>query len=156
MVCQAIEINSETSIYPAIAQKGHVMCQPHVILVALAALRIFTESFEPATPLVRSLQQENQPNAEAKAIAALRATEPFIKVDATNPEQPVVAIHFRPNYGTVTDDDLVHLKAFTHLRSVKLPNKRSVTDAGLAHLTGLSHLVELNVNGTRVTPAGVV
>jgi hypothetical protein len=68
----------------------------------------------------------------------------------------VVSIQFRPNAGKVSDDDLVHLKAFPTLRCVELPNKSQITDAGLAHLAGLDQLEELNLNGTKVSAAGVL
>ena len=56
----------------------------------------------------------------------------------------------------MTDDDLVHLKAFPHLRCVELPNKSRITDAGLAHLAALDELEELDLNGTGVSADGVV
>jgi Leucine-rich repeat (LRR) protein len=94
--------------------------------------------------------------AQRRALAALRQADPIVKVDEAKPEKPAVSIQFRPNYGKVSDDDLVHLKAFPSLRCVELPNKPAVTDAGLAHLAALHQLEELNLNGTNVTAAGVV
>jgi len=93
---------------------------------------------------------------QRRALAALREADPIVKVDEGRPGKPVVSIQFRPNYGKVSDDDLVHLKAFPSLRCVELPNKSEITDAGLAHLTALDKLEELNLNGTKVTAEGVV
>jgi len=98
----------------------------------------------------------NDPEAVRKALAALRDADPLVKVDEAKPGKPVVAVHFRPNYGKVRDDDLVRLKAFPNLRSVELPNKQFVTDAGLAHLAAHNQLEELCLNGTKVSAAGVV
>src|SRR6478672_8821722 len=98
----------------------------------------------------------DDPEAVRKALAALRDADPVVKIDEDQPGKPVVAVHFRPNYGKVTDDDLVHLKAFPNVRSVELPNKQFVTDAGLAHLAGLDQLEELCLNGTKVSAEGVV
>jgi hypothetical protein len=95
-------------------------------------------------------------DAQRQALAALRELDPIIKVDETEPGKPVASIQFRPNAGTVTDDDLVHLKPFPGLRCVELPNKSKVTDAGLKHLAGLDQLDELNLNGTKVSAAAVV
>src|SRR5262245_22608460 len=94
--------------------------------------------------------------AERTAIEALRELKPVVKVDETKPGQPVVAVHFLPNFGKVTDDHLAHLKAFAHLRSVEIPNKPFVTDAGLAHLAELEELEEVVLNGTGVTAEAVV
>jgi hypothetical protein len=96
------------------------------------------------------------PEAQGEALAALREIEPVVTFDETRPGKPVVGIQFRPNFGKVTDDDLVHLKAFPHLRAVDLTNKQWVTDAGLAHLAGLTELDDLRLNGTKVTAAAVV
>jgi hypothetical protein len=94
-------------------------------------------------------------DAERRALAALREFNPVVQVDETRPGKPVVSLRFRPNFGAVADADLVHLKAFPGLRCVELPNKTKVTDAGLAHLAALDRLDELNLNGTRVSAAGV-
>jgi hypothetical protein len=98
----------------------------------------------------------DDPESERRALAALRAIDPIVTFDETRPGKPVVAIQFRPNAGKVTDDDLVHVRAFPNVRSVDLSNKQWVTDAGLAHLAGLTRLEELCLNGTKVTAAGVV
>jgi Leucine-rich repeat (LRR) protein len=95
-------------------------------------------------------------DAQRRALAALRELDPIVKVAQTEPCKPVVSIQFRPNAGNVTDDHLVHLKAFPALRCVELPNKSKVTDAGLTHLAALDQLDELNLNGTKVSAAGVV
>jgi hypothetical protein len=95
-------------------------------------------------------------DAQRRALAALRELDPIIKVDETEPGKPVVSIQFRPNAGTVTDDHLVHLKAFPGLRCMELPNKSKVTDAGLMHLAALDQLDELNLNGTKVSAEGIV
>jgi len=98
----------------------------------------------------------SDPESERKALAALREIDPIVKFDETKPGRFVVAVQFRPNAGKVTDDDLVHLRAFPNLRSVDLTNKQLITDAGLAHLAGLTQLEELCLNGTKVTAAAVV
>src|SRR5262245_22196576 len=90
------------------------------------------------------------------ALAALNEADPLVKLDLIRPERPVVALHFRPNYGPVRDGDLAHLAAFPHLKSVELPNKSRITDAGLAHMEVLRELEEIDLNGTKVTPAAVV
>ena len=95
-------------------------------------------------------------DAQRRALAALRELDPIVKVDETESGKPVVSIQFRPNAGAVTDDDLVHLKAFPSLQCVELPNKSKVTDAGLTHLAALDQLEQLNLNGTKVSAAGVV
>jgi hypothetical protein len=98
----------------------------------------------------------DEPVAARKALAALRELEPVVKVDEAKPDKPVVAVHFLPNFGKVTDDHLAHLKAFPHLRSVEVANKPFVTDAGLAHLAALDQLEGLVLNGTGVTAEAVV
>jgi endonuclease YncB( thermonuclease family)/Leucine-rich repeat (LRR) protein len=90
------------------------------------------------------------------ALAALSGADPLVKLDLTRPGRPVVALHFRPNYGPMRDEDLAHLAAFPRLKSVELPNKSRITDAGLAHLAALRELEEIDLNGTKVTPAAVV
>jgi endonuclease YncB( thermonuclease family) len=95
--------------------------------------------------------------SQRTAISALQGFEPIVTVDQTKPGKPVIAIQFRANTpAKVTDDDLVHLKSFYNLRSVDVPSSPKVTDAGLEHLVDHRQLVELNVNWTGVTPAGVV
>ena len=94
--------------------------------------------------------------SERQALVALEAYAPAIELDESKPGKPVIAVRFRPNAGRVTDDDLVHLKAFPNLRSVELPNKSLITDLGLSHLGGLARLEELNLNGTKVSAAAVV
>jgi hypothetical protein len=89
-------------------------------------------------------------------VTALQRFEPIITYDETRPGRPVIAIQFRPNtLAKVTDDDLAHLKSFPNLRSLDLPSHSTVTDAGLENLQEIAQLVELNVNWTKVTPAGV-
>jgi endonuclease YncB( thermonuclease family) len=94
--------------------------------------------------------------SERRALAALQAFNPVVKVDETRPGQPVVAVQFRPNVPEkAADADLAHLGRFPHLRVVEL-SSQPITDAGLAHLAGLPQLEELNLNWTRVTAAGVI
>jgi endonuclease YncB( thermonuclease family) len=94
---------------------------------------------------------------QRKAVAALQRLEPAITYDESKPGRPVIAVRFPPNtLAKVTDDDLLHLKAFSNLRSLDVPSSPKITDAGLEHLAGLRPLVELNVNWTRVSAAGVV
>ena len=45
---------------------------------------------------------------------------------------------------------------FPKLRTVELPNELGGTDAGLAHLVALERLEAFNLNGTKVTAAGIV
>src|SRR5262245_22702183 len=98
----------------------------------------------------------DEPEAQPRALAALLELKPVVKVDEDKPGKPVVAVHFLPNFGKVTDDHLAHLKAFPHLRSVEIPNKPFVTDVGLAHLAELKELEEVVLNGTGVTAEAVV
>jgi endonuclease YncB( thermonuclease family) len=91
--------------------------------------------------------------AERKALAALQEFEPRITVDRKKPGKPVVAIAFRANLGKVTDNDLVHLKAFPDLRTVELPSK-PITDAGLEQLAALPRLEELDLAWSKVTAGG--
>ena len=58
------------------------------------------------------------------------------------------------NKPKITDEGLVHLKAFTRLQTLNL-NGTKVTDVGLEHLKGLSSLVTLNIRNTQVTDEGV-
>jgi hypothetical protein len=67
--------------------------------------------------------QAGDAETKRRALAALRKADPIVKVDEDRPEKPVVSVQFRPNYAKVSDDDLVHLKAFPSLRCVELPNK---------------------------------
>src|SRR5262245_6318353 len=106
--------------------------------------------------LCDATMRADEPVAARKALAALRELEPVVKVDDARPDKPVVAVHFLPNFGKVTDDHLAHLKAFPHVRSVEVANKPFVTDAGLAHLAELGQLEELVLNGTGVTAEAVV
>src|SRR5205085_891007 len=96
------------------------------------------------------------PQAERVALAALAELKPIVKRDNSLPDKPVVAVHFLPNFGKVTDEHLAQLAAFPQLRSVEIANKRFVTDAGLEHLAGLEQLDELVLNGTAVTAKSLV
>jgi endonuclease YncB( thermonuclease family) len=96
------------------------------------------------------------PAVVRQALAALRDLEPTVRVDETLPGKPVVAMHFLPNFGRVTDDHLAHLRAFPHLRSVAIPNKPFVTDAGIVHLADLDQLEDVVLNGTAVTAEAAV
>src|SRR5262245_27772972 len=96
------------------------------------------------------------PEAERRALEALREADPIVKCDETKPDKPVVSIRFRPNYGPISDNDLIQLKAFPKLRELHILNKPKVTDEGLAHLSGLEHLEVLCVNYTKVSAAGAV
>src|SRR5262245_32143970 len=91
------------------------------------------------------------PEAERRALEALRKADTIVKYDETKPDKPVVSIRFRPNYGPVSDNDLIHVKAFPNLRELCIINKPKVTDEGLAHLSGLEHLEVLCVNYTKVS-----
>jgi endonuclease YncB( thermonuclease family) len=95
--------------------------------------------------------------SQRKAVAALQHLKPVITYDETKPGKPVIAIGFRPNTNDkVTDDDLAQLKSFPNLRSLDLPSSSQVTVAGLSQLAELRSLVELNVNWTKASAAGVV
>jgi WD40 repeat protein len=101
--------------------------------------------------------ETGETESQRQAVAALRRLDPVITYDETKPGKPVIAVRFRPNtLAKVTDDDMVHLKSFYNLRSVDVPSSPKVTDAGLEHLADLRPLVELNVNWTQVSAAGVV
>ena len=54
----------------------------------------------------------------------------------------------------VTDADLEHLEALSHLDDLSL-NNTEVTDVGLKHLEGLSYLTMLTLDKTRITDAGL-
>ena len=56
----------------------------------------------------------------------------------------------------ITDADLVHLKGFAKLQTLRLNANENITDAGLVHLKGLTGLQELCVSSTKVTDAGLV
>jgi hypothetical protein len=116
------------------------------------------ELFRGEWEAVRDTPPEPKPDSESerKVLDALRELDPIIKRDDAQPEKPVVAVQFRPNYGKVTDNDLAHLKALPCLRLVDVTNKQWVTDAGLAHLESLTELEDLRLNGAKVTPAAVV
>jgi endonuclease YncB( thermonuclease family) len=101
--------------------------------------------------------EPGETTAQREALAALKAFDPIVTFDESKPGRPVVAIRFRPNtVEKVGDDDLARLKSFPNLRSLDVPSNPKVTDAGLEHLVRLNRLVELNLNGTGVTAAGVV
>jgi hypothetical protein len=90
-------------------------------------------------------------------VAALQRFHPEITHDETKPGKPVIAVQFHANASEKPEDgDLIHLRTFSNLRSLDLPSCSRVTDAGLEHLAELRPLVELNVNWTNVTPAGVI
>jgi endonuclease YncB( thermonuclease family) len=98
----------------------------------------------------------SETESQRMALAALQPIGPVITYDATKPGKPVIALAFRPNTpAKVTDGDLARLKSFPNLRSLDVPSTSTITDAALEHLAELTHLVELNVNWTKVTPAGV-
>jgi endonuclease YncB( thermonuclease family) len=93
---------------------------------------------------------------QRKAVAVLQRLDPLLTYDTTKPGRPVIAARFPPNaLVKVTDDDLAHLRWFSNLRSLDVPSSPRVTDAGLVHLVDLRQVMELNVNWTRVSAAGV-
>jgi hypothetical protein len=55
----------------------------------------------------------------------------------------------------VTDSSLLHVGKLTRLESLWLTSNPNVTDAGLQHFKNLAHLKYLQVQGTKVTAAGV-
>jgi endonuclease YncB( thermonuclease family) len=99
---------------------------------------------------------QERSKSEEHVIGLLRDAEPLIFRDESLPGKPVIAVRFRPNFGTVTDQDVVHLRAFSQLRVLELANKRLVTDAGLDQLAWLGGIEEISLNSTSVTPAGVI
>jgi hypothetical protein len=98
----------------------------------------------------------DDPDAQRRALAALKDADPIVTFDESQPNGPVVGLQFRPNYGPVTDNDLKRLQALPQLRCIELPNKSRITDAGLAHLDSLERIEELNLSRTGVTAAAVV
>ena len=54
----------------------------------------------------------------------------------------------------ITDEGLVHLRAFPRLQTLNLGGTK-VTDAGLEYLKGLGSLETLNIRNTQVTDEGV-
>jgi endonuclease YncB( thermonuclease family) len=102
-------------------------------------------------------EEPAETESERRPLAALRRFDPVVTHDETRRGRPVINIQFRANtLDKVADDDLVHLKSFFNLRSLDVPSAPKVTDAGLEHLKGLRPLMELNVNWTKVSAAGVV
>jgi endonuclease YncB( thermonuclease family) len=101
--------------------------------------------------------EPGETNAQRQALSALHVFDPIVSLDESKPGRPVVAVQFRPNtLQKVGDDDLAQLAGFWNLRSLDLPSASKVTDAGLKHLAGLGRMVELNVNWTGVSAAGVI
>jgi endonuclease YncB( thermonuclease family) len=101
--------------------------------------------------------EPGETRVQSEALRALRRFDAVVAYDESKPGRPVVAIRFRPGATEkVGDDDLARLKAFPNLRALDVPSATTVTDAGLRHLGGHRRLVELNVDGTGVTAAGVV
>jgi len=100
--------------------------------------------------------EPEETESERAPLAALQTLAPKVGYDESKAGKPVISLHFRPNADRKPqDDDLRHLSSFYNLRSLDLPSASSVSDAGLAHLMDLRELVELNVNWTNVTAAGV-
>lgn len=59
-----------------------------------------------------------------------------------------------PAFVTATDDDLLCLRPFVHLKHLDLRRTR-VTDAGLRHLLGFDELEDLRLSNTAVTDRGL-
>lgn len=110
------------------------------------------------------------------AITEIRKLGGKLVVDSKNPDKPIIAVNLQKT--KVTDDQLVKLKLFTHLKHLclyhtqitdkglihlkELKNlntliidKTSISDAGLLHLMGFINLKQINLRDTKVTPAGV-
>ncbi len=78
---------------------------------------------------------------EDEAIAAItKRRGGSVEVDENTPGRPVVGVIVSPYAG---DADLVCLKAFPHLRRLKLPPE--MTDVGLKEVAGLKELEELEL-----------
>jgi hypothetical protein len=95
----------------------------------------------------------NFPPNEAKAIAEIRRLGGSVTARNNSPGGPIVGVFLLGS--RVTDAELVQLKVFTQLQSLRLWGTQ-VTDAGLAYLKGLTQLRGLDLTGTRVTDAGLV
>jgi endonuclease YncB( thermonuclease family) len=93
---------------------------------------------------------------QGKALAALRKFDAIVRVEERSLDRPITAIEFRPNVATKPrDGDLALLESFPRLHSVAFPSN-PITDAGLEHLHKLADLEEVNLNWSKVTPAGVL
>jgi WD40 repeat protein len=105
----------------------------------------------------KRLPGEPQDSSRAgKALAALREFDAIVRVDEKIPDRPIVAVEFRPNVMKKPNDGhLALLENFPHLRSVGF-SSNPITDAGLEHLGRLTELEEVNLNWSKVTPAGVL
>ena len=78
-----------------------------------------------------------------------------IERDGPDSDGPIVALDFELNHTSLLDAALELFEGLTELRRLSLKNNSAISDAGLVHLRGLNKLAELDVRGTRVTPAGV-
>ena len=96
--------------------------------------------------------------AEVAALEALKKFDVFHHCDDKQPGQPVVELTLsrlikdRPS---LTDADLVHLKAFPNLRVLRL-STTPIDGSGLVHLRGLDELQELGLGFTNITDVNLV
>ena len=101
---------------------------------------------------------------ERRAVAEIQNLGGFIKYGQP-PEFRVISVEFIAigevingkaviDEPKITDEGLVHLRAFPRLQTLNLGGTK-VTDAGLEYLKGLGSLETLNIRNTQVTDKGV-
>ena len=102
-------------------------------------------------PFVYKRHQVLKYQAAIKAVTDLGAEIDYEDESLTaNTARKVIGIRFQ----FVSDDDLVHLKNFPYLRSVRL-DETSVSDQGLAYLTGCPNIKLLTLYQTQITDDGL-
>lgn len=102
-------------------------------------------------PFVYKRHQVLKYQAAIKAVTDLGAQISYEDGQlAANTDRKVIGISFQ----FVSDDDLVHLKNFPHLRIVWL-DETSVSDEGLAYLTGCQNIKLLTLYQTQITDDGL-
>ena len=104
---------------------------------------------QPAKPTTK-----DDPNAaQNAAVAAITRLGGLITFDTKSPDRSATDVRlFGP---TITDAQLVHLRALTSLQTLYLTETK-VTGAGLVHLKGLTNLKVLRLDRADVTDAGMV
>jgi Leucine Rich repeat len=86
--------------------------------------------------------------------------EPFLNPKSSGEAQErfdliTRSLTVHPNGSKVTDEDLIHLEALVHIKTLNL-GRTKISDAGLTHLAGLSQLQTLYLYGTCVGDSGLV
>ena len=104
---------------------------------------------------VASMRSVTIPQTEA-----LKQLKEFKPVAVWNPAKwwrpaHVDFLSFSKSRRKPSDNDLVHLKALTHLKFLDLSGAR-ITDEGLVHVSSLNRLTRLELKGTDVTDEGLV